>query len=158
MLKLINPIFLIRKFFKMRKEIKLFLFYKKQTKQISESSKGSMYNLKRNRLGHLYTVINLQPELRMYHEGRELEGIEKTFVGNQLAKFNELFTEYEILEMVTLGWERKQTEEYYAYIVHTRFKWKETSIWYYIWFSVVIAGLIVAYPYIRDYIISFTDK
>ena len=159
MFNIINPFFLVKKFTKMSREVSNFYFFKKQIKIISESSKGSIFNLKINYKGELYTAINLEPELRMYHTGKELEGIEKTYVGSRLAQFNEMFTEHEILEMVKLRWKRVFDNDYYAYIVHIKFRWKETSVAWILWYILYIGAIIILYPYVRDYIASFfTDK
>ena len=155
MLNLINPVFLVKKFTKMYREIENFTFYRKQTKALSESSKGNMYNLKRNKKGNLYTAINLEPELRMYHTGRELEGLEKTYVGNKLSRFNDLFLEYEILELVKLKWTRVYNQDYYAYIIHTKFRWRETSFGWILWYMILITCLVLVFPYIKDFFIMF---
>ena len=95
----LNPAYRIKIIFRTIKEIYLFISYVKTINAMAQTlkSKGIMKDSK-------YTLvkgINLKAETLMYGGvGEELERFEISFIGKEMSKYNEIFLENGILELI----------------------------------------------------------
>jgi hypothetical protein len=129
------------------REISLYSFYRGQINKMHKSNELEHYNMYRDMVGCIYTVINMQPELKMYNNEKDLEREEKMIVANEISKALPLFEKYDIHELVRMYPKRINTELKYGYGVVIKFVWKELTFWWLVWILMFYAaiGFLVRY-------------
>ena len=142
----LNPIYQIKTIFLTIKEIYLFISYVKTINAMGQTfkSKGIMKDSK-------YTLvkgINLKAETLMYGGvGEELERFEISFIGKEMSKYNEIFLENGILELIKTKANRIKNDDFYGYLVSISFNYK-----YFTLYSILRCGLLF-----RQIIATFSD-
>ncbi len=137
----LNPITIIKKTWKIGKEFRLLSFYKKQRRKMDKSGDLKLYHLFRDYLGSLYAVINLQPEIKLYNTGKELEIEERKYVGNEISKMLPLFNKYDVYELVRMKQNKIDNDNRYGFGVVIKFAWKEVTFWWLLWLAIVYSGI-----------------
>lgn len=109
----------------MLREIDNYFFFLRQLELLADTGELKHYMLKKNDKEHcIYGAINLPPELLMYNKGTDLEMMEKTYFGNEMAKMNQSMVEHEIIELYRIEYDRVKTDDYYAYVFSISYMWK----------------------------------
>lgn len=108
----------------MLREIDNYYFFIRQMEILADTGELRHYKLKMNEKHGIYGAINLPPELLLYNRGEELEQLEKTFFGNEMAKFNDVMMKLDVIELYKVDYERLKTEDYYAYVFCISYKWR----------------------------------
>lgn len=127
LLRWLNPIFIMNLIFKMIKEVDHFIFYNKKIKDMKKSRTYKLYDVRIDYLNTIYTVVNMQPELLLAQDKDRLEAEEKKILGYRLTKLDKLLQEYKIYEFIKYKYKRILNDNYYAYQVWTKFKFKMIS-------------------------------
>lgn len=136
-LRYINPIFLINKVFRILRELNNFVYYKRTARELNRTNQLQSRNLKIDWVGRLYTAINIQPELLLYYKDTELIKHEKLYVGNEISKLNDFFFNMGLLELVKVKFKRIYDSSHYAYLIYTKFAWKEITFGWLMWYSII---------------------
>jgi hypothetical protein len=123
-LKIGNP---FKKLKLMFKEIDNYYFYIRQIEMFDDTGEMRHRKLKLNDKHEIYGAINMPVELLMYHKQEDLEQLEKTYFGNEMAQYNDVFLKYDIMELYKIEFERVKTEDYYAYVFNIRFNWNHCT-------------------------------
>ena len=137
----LNPVTIIKKTGKIIKELSLLSFYKKQKRKMEKNGELSLYNLSRDWFGNLYTVVNLQPELKIYNEGKALEKEEKRYVASEASKMLPLFEKHDVYELVKMKTTRIDDGNRYGYGVLIKFMWNHLSFWLILWLLIFYSGI-----------------
>jgi hypothetical protein len=135
LLKFINPIFIIKKLFLIIKEIYLFSIYRKSILELERVGILKERGFYRNGIMFGLTYgVNLKAETLLYGgEGDDLKKFELSFIGKAIAKHNDIFINHNILELIKTRAERVKNLDYYGYIVHLDFAFKQVSTINIIW-------------------------
>ena len=150
----LNPIYQIKTIFLTIKEIYLFISYVKTINAMGQTfkSKGIMKDSK-------YTLvkgINLKAETLMYGGvGEELERFEISFIGKEMSKYNEIFLENGILELIKTKANRIKNDDFYGYLVSISFNYKYFTLYSILSSILYLTALVLIFlniPY--GYIIS----
>jgi hypothetical protein len=125
-MKYLNPIVFITKLISLIKELVLFRKYISIVSELEKSGELEKLNLRRTRLGRLYYVKNLQPEVLLNTD--DLKGFEIMQVKESLADYNDPITRLGIIDFLKTGFRRIKTPEVYAYLVWMDFDFKQVSL------------------------------
>ena len=142
-MKYINPIVFITKLISLIKELNIFRRYLGIISELEKNGDLTKLNLRRTRLGRLYYVKNLQPEVLLNTD--DLAGFEIMQVKESLADYNDPITRLGIIDFVKTGFRRIKTPDVYAYLVWMEFDFKQISlerILYIIFYPVIVFFLI----------------
>jgi hypothetical protein len=142
-MKYINPIVFITKLISLIKELNIFRRYLGIISELEKNGDLTKLNLRRTRLGRLYYVKNLQPEVLLNTD--DLTGFEIMQVKESLADYNDPITRLGIIDFVKTGFRRIKTPDVYAYLVWMEFDFKQISlerILYIIIYPVIVFFLI----------------
>ena len=137
----LNPVTIIKRTGKIFKELSLLSFYKKQKRKMQKNGELSLYNLSKDWFGNLYTVVNLQPELKLYNTGKTLEKEEKRYIGSEMSKILPMFEKHDVYELVKMKIKRIDNGNRYGYGVLIKFNWNYTSFWWILWLLMFYSGL-----------------
>ena len=122
--KVKSPIGKLRAMFK---EIDNYYFFKRQVEIFADSGELKHYKMKMSDTHTVFGAINLPPELLLYNTGEDLDQLEKTFFGNEMAKLNDALVTYDIMELYRIEFERIKTDDYYAYVFNISYKWEHCN-------------------------------
>jgi hypothetical protein len=125
-MKYLNPIVFFLKISSFIKELVLFSKYLGIISDLEKAGELSKLNLRRTRLGRLYYVKNLQPEVLLNTD--DLQGFEIMQVKESLADYNEPITRLGIIDFVKTGFNRIKTPDVYAYLIWMEFDFKQVSL------------------------------
>lgn len=125
-MKYLNPIVFFSKLISFIKELVLFSKYLGIISDLEKAGELSKLNLRRTRLGRLYYVKNLQPEVLLNTD--DLQGFEIMQVKESLAEYNEPITRLGIIDFVKTGFNRIKTPDVYAYLIWMDFDFKQVSL------------------------------
>lgn len=125
-MKYLNPIVFFSKLISFIKELVLFSKYLGIISDLEKAGELSKLNLRRTRLGRLYYVKNLQPEVLLNTD--DLQGFEIMQVKESLAEYNEPITRLGIIDFVKTGFNRIKTPDVYAYLIWMEFDFKQVSL------------------------------
>ena len=139
-LNFINPIALIRKLYKMYRELTNYVFFVKKIKHLRSIGAFKLYGIKVSWRNRMYFVLNLQPELLLYYQGAELDSMEKTYVGNEIIKVDNLLAKHQMMDLSIWKHTRILNSDYYAYLLESRFYWREIGLAWIVWICTVFAG------------------
>jgi len=130
MFQFINPIFLLKKLFKMAKELNNLYFYHSKLNDMKKRSVFKFFDLHIDKLNRIYAFINLPPELLIVENKVELDKHEREFIGNEMLKFVRPFDDNQLFDLYHIKYERYKDGLYYGYKVTFHFKFRElTFIW-----------------------------
>lgn len=118
--KIKNP---FKKIKLMLREIDNYYFYIRQIEMFNDTGEMQKRMLKLNDKHEIYGAINMPVELLMYNKQEDLEQLEKTYFGNEMSQYNDVFTRYDIMELYKIEFERIKTDDYYAYVFNIKYKW-----------------------------------
>jgi len=140
----INPNFIINKFYNIVLEVNIYLKYISALKQMKNNKIiGDTLELRKDYINRLYSVINLPPEFLIEEENKEeLNRLEVEYLKHEFKKYNDVFLEYGILDLIKMKTEKICTKDHYAFIIKIKYKWNETNI---IWvlYIVFLIGLLI---------------
>jgi len=122
--KIKNP---FKKLKLMLKEIDNYYFYIRQIEMFNDTGEMRHRMLKMNDKHEIYGAINIPVELLMYNKQEDLDQLEKTYFGNEMAQYNDVFLKYDIMELYKIEFERVKTEDYYAYVFNIKYKWNHCN-------------------------------
>jgi len=145
-LKFINPIYVIKRLYNCIKEIFLFISYGKSLNDMEKSGILKEHGFKRDGTYRLIKGINLQPEIKLDGgppDSSELKRFELSFIGKEISKYNDLFLEENILELIKTTTHRvDDKQDYYGYTVSLMFNFNHLSTFFIMW-SIIYTSLIV---------------
>jgi len=129
-MKNLSPISFFKFLFSYIKEIRLFLFYRKTVKALVASGELEKNGLRVDSLNRIFFVKNLEAEVLLYGNQEEggLERFEKSFIAEQLRKYNDIFIKNQLIEIVKTSLKRIKTQDYYAYLVTIFFNFKKFTL------------------------------
>ena len=160
--KIFNPLFLITKIVKFVKEINNYIFYLQKAKNLQNTGVLRAYNVKLDSFRNMYTAINMKPELLMYYEKQELLRFELEFIGNEFTKLENMLGKNHLLDIITFKHKRILDADHYAYKLISRFRWREISILWVMWYAFYVWGTIKTYQYVHgidvDAIINYVTN
>lgn len=145
-MKYLNPIVFITKLISLIKELVLFRKYLSIISELEKNGELEKLNLRRTRLGRLYYVKNLQPEVLLNTD--DLRGFEIMQVKESLADYNDPITRLGIIDFLKTGFRRIKTPEVYAYLVWMDFDFKQISlerILYILVYPIILFLIILAF-------------
>lgn len=145
-MKYLNPIVFITKLIALIKELVLFRRYLGILSELDKNGELLKLNLRKTRLGRLYYVKNLQPEVLLNTD--DLRGFEIMQVKESLADYNDPITRLGIIDFVKTGFRRIKTPEVYAYLVWMDFDFKQVSlerVLYIITYPIILALLLMVF-------------
>ena len=125
-MKYFNPIVFITKLIDLIKEILLFRKYLSIISDLETNGDLDKIGLRRTRLGRLYYVKNLQPEVLLNTD--DLKGFEIMQVKESLADYNDPMTRLGIIDFLKTGFRRIKTNEVYGYLVWMDFDFKQVTL------------------------------
>lgn len=126
---LINPIFLFKKSNSIYNEINVFFRYRAALKQMTKIGLiGNEKELRKDYLSRLYFVVNIPPEFLIEEDKAELSRLETEFLKYEIKRFNELFLDNNILDIIEMKTEKIFSSDYYAYVMKIRYKWDQTKV------------------------------
>ena len=125
-MKYLNPIVFITKLIDLIKEIFIFRKYLAIISELEKNGELTKIGLRRTRLGRLYYVKNLQPEVLLNTD--DLKGFEIMQVKESLADYNDPITRLGIIDFVKTGFQRIKTQEVYGYLVWMDFDFKQINL------------------------------
>jgi hypothetical protein len=125
-MKYLNPIVFINKLISLIKELVLFGKYLSIVSELEKNGELEKLNLRRTRLGRLYYVKNLQPEVLLNTD--DLKGFEIMQVKESLADYNDPITRLGIIDFLKTGFRRIKTPDVYGYLVWMDFDFKQVSL------------------------------
>jgi hypothetical protein len=143
-MKYLNPIVFITKLINLIKELFIFRKYLSIISELEKNGELEKIGLRRTRLGRLYYVKNLQPEVLLNTD--DLKGFEIMQVKESLADYNDPMTRLGIIDFLKTGFRRIKTTEVYGYLVWMDFDFKQVNlerILYVIIYPVILTLLIV---------------
>jgi len=124
----LNPIAQVKEIYFIIKEILLFVSYANTIDNMETSlkKKGIVKATKFT----LVKGINLKAETLMYGgKGEELERFEISFIGKEMSKYNDMFMEAGILELIKTKANRIKNEDFYGYLVNISFNFKYITLY-----------------------------
>jgi len=106
------------------------LFYRKTVKALVASGELEKNGLRVDSLNRIFFVKNLEAEVLLYGNQEEggLERFEKSFIAEQLRKYNDIFIKNQLIEIVKTSLKRIKTQDYYAYLVTIFFNFKKFTL------------------------------
>jgi hypothetical protein len=107
-MKYLNPLVFITKLIALIKELVIFRRYLGILSELDKNGELDKLNLRKTRLGRLYYVKNLQPEV--------------------LLNTDDPITRLGIIDFVKTGFRRIKTPEVYAYLVWMEFDFKQLTL------------------------------
>ena len=125
-MKYFNPIVFVTKLIDLIKELLLFRKYLSILTELEKSGDLDKIGLRRTRLGRLYYVKNLQPEVLLNTD--DLKGFEIMQVKESLADYNDPMTRLGIIDFLKTGFRRIKTPEVYGYLVWMDFDFKQITL------------------------------
>ena len=125
-MKYLNPLVFITKLIALIKELVIFRRYLGILSELDKNGELDKLNLRKTRLGRLYYVKNLQPEVLLNTD--DLKGFEIMQVKESLADYNDPITRLGIIDFVKTGFRRIKTPEVYAYLVWMEFDFKQLTL------------------------------
>ncbi len=125
-MKYLNPIVFITKLIDLIKELFIFRKYLSIISELEKNGELNKINLRRTRLGRLYYVKNLQPEVLLNTD--DLKGFEIMQVKESLADYNDPMTRLGIIDFLKTGFRRIKTPEVYGYLVWMDFDFKQITL------------------------------
>ena len=143
-MKYLNPVVFFTSLISFFKEIFLFARYLKILGDLDKAGDLAKIGLRKTRLGRLYYVKNLQPEVLLNTD--DLQGFEIMQVRESLADYNEPITKLGLIDFVKTGFQRIKTQDVYAYLIWMEFDFKQASlerILYIIVYPVVLLSIIL---------------
>tara|TARA_R110002074_G_scaffold67007_4_gene158050 strand:- start:2847 stop:3326 length:480 start_codon:yes stop_codon:yes gene_type:complete len=150
----LNPIYQIKTIILTIKEIYLFISYVKTINSMEKTFKSN--GIMKDSKYTLVKGINLKAETLMYGgAGEELERFEISFIGKEMSKYNDIFLENRILELIKTKANRIKNEDFYGYLVSISFNYKYFTLYSIlssILYVILIVLLFLNIPY--GYIIS----
>lgn len=153
-LNYINPVRQIKEIVLTIKEIFLFISYIKSINKLEPILKKD--GIIKNSKYSLVKGINLKAETLLYGgTGEELERFEISFIGKEMSKYNNIFLDEGILELIKTKANRVKNNDFYGYLVDISFNYKYLtlySIMSKIVYITILVLLILNVPY--GYIIS----
>lgn len=138
MFQYINPIYILKKLFKMAKELNNLFFYHKTLNDMQKRNVFKFYDLRINRLNKIYTFINLPTEFLIMDNKVELDKHEREFIGNEMLKYMRPFEENHLYELYQIKYVRVKTETYYGYKVTFNFKFREVTFLWCLWLAAYV--------------------
>lgn len=124
----LNPIYQIKTIILTIKEIYLFISYVKTINSMENTFKSN--GIMKDSKYTLVKGINLKAETLMYGGvGEELERFEISFVGKEMSKYNDIFLENRILELIKTKANRIKNEDFYGYLVSISFNYKYFTLY-----------------------------
>lgn len=144
-MKYLNPIVFFSKLISFIKELVIFGKYLSIISDLEKAGDLAKLNLRKTRLGRLYYVKNLQPEVLLNTD--DLQGFEIMQVRESLAEYNEPITKLGLIDFVKTGFDRIKTPDVYAYLIWMEFDFKQVTLEriLYIIIYPVIAFLLISY-------------
>ena len=144
----IRPRNIFKKVRLMVREIDNYFFYIKQIEIMAATEDAKHYKLHVNKRHALYGAVNMQPEMLLYYKGEELDKLEKTLLGSELARMNSLFEKYGLMELYKVEFDRIKDDEYYAYVFQIAYKWnhcnRSSVVSFVIATAIVLTGIAAA--------------
>ena len=125
-MKYFNPIVFVTKLIDLIKELLLFRKYLSILTELEQSGDLDKIGLRRTRLGRLYYVKNLQPEVLLNTD--DLKGFEIMQVKESLADYNDPMKRLGIIDFLKTGFRRIKTPEVYGYLVWMDFDFKQITL------------------------------
>ena len=106
------------------------MFYRKTVKALVASGELEKNGLRVDSLNRIFFVKNLEAEVLLYGNQEEggLERFEKSFIAEQLRKYNDIFIKNQLIEIVKTSLKRIKTQDYYAYLVTIFFNFKKFTL------------------------------
>lgn len=124
----LNPIYQIKTIILTIKEIYLFISYVKTINSMEKTFKSN--GIMKDSKYTLVKGINLKAETLMYGGvGEELERFEISFIGKEMSKYNDIFLENRILELIKTKANRIKNEDFYGYLVSISFNYKYFTLY-----------------------------
>lgn len=124
----LNPIYQIKTIILTIKEIYLFISYVKTINSMEKTFKSN--GIMKDSKYTLVKGINLKAETLMYGgAGEELERFEISFIGKEMSKYNDIFLENRILELIKTKANRIKNEDFYGYLVSISFNYKYFTLY-----------------------------
>ncbi len=146
---ILNPIFLFKKSVNIYSEIQVYFRYKTGLKQMERDKiLGEGKELRKDYINRLFFVINIPPEFLVEEDKTELDRLETEYLKYEIKRFNELFLNYSILDIIEMKTEKIFNEDYYAYIMKIRYKWNETKL---SWIIYILSLLSIGVYYLIKY-------
>jgi len=125
-MKYLNPIVFVQKLIALIRELAAFRRYLGILTELENSGELKKLNLRKTRLGRLYYVKNLQPEVLLNTD--DLQGFEIMQVKESLAEYNDPITRLGLIDFVKTGFNRIKTPDVYAYLIWMEFDFKQSSL------------------------------
>ena len=137
MFDILHPIKAISSIISVFKDLSNYMFYRKRIKKIDEEGYFKERKMRVDRLGRVYFVINLEPELQL--ATGDIVDLERSRVYEAVSKIQGVFATNNLVEIVDVSSKRIKTDDYYAYLV--TISYKITSVWKDL-FRIVLLGVI----------------
>lgn len=133
----LNPVNIFKRVISISKELYMFLLYVKALNAIEPELEESRI-VKASKFS-LIKAINLKPETLLLanklesdmdkEDKKELHKLELSFVGREIAKYNDIFINSGIIELIKTKATRVKDSEYYGYIVTISYNWKKAKLY-----------------------------
>jgi len=168
LLKSINPYNIIIRTVNLLKELFLFISYVKSMRSLE--TKLEERNIFKYSWFSYIKAVNLKAETlslanKPYDEldkdeKKELEKLELSFISREISKYNDIFVESNLIELIKTNANRIKDNDFYGYMVIIAFNWNHMTLYnsLKIIFQSTIWVIILTYlPYstIYNYIMSF---
>lgn len=125
----LNPFFIFKKSYKIYQELDVFFKYISALRQMKKDKVlGQGKELRKDYRNRLYFVVNIPPEFLIEENKTELSRLETEFLKHEIKKFNDLFLQYSILDIIQMKNDKIFNEDYYAYVMTIKYKWIETKL------------------------------
>lgn len=135
MFQFINPIFLLKKLFRMAKELNNLYFYHTKLNDMTKRNVFKFFDLHIDKLNRVYAFINLPPELLIVENKVELDKHEREFIGNEMLKYIRPFEDNQLFDLYNIKYERYKDQYYYGYKVTFNFKIRELTMMWTLWLA-----------------------
>jgi hypothetical protein len=133
----LNPVNIFKRVISISKELYMFLLYIKALNEIEPELEESRI-VKASKFS-LIKAINLKPETLLLanklesdmdkEDKKELHKLELSFVGREIAKYNDIFINGGIIELIKTKATRIKDNEYYGYMVTISYNWKKAKLY-----------------------------
>jgi hypothetical protein len=120
LLNLLNPIEAVGSIQTIVKDLKNYVFYRKQIKLIEAAGIFKTKKMRVDWLCRVYYVVNLEPELQL--ATGDLIDLEKSRVFESVSKIQGLFADRNLTEIVDVSSKRIKDDNYYAYLVTIKYR------------------------------------
>lgn len=120
LLNILNPILAFNSAKVIIKDLRNYIFYRKQISKIKEQGFFKDYAMRTDWLKRVYYVINLEPETLL--ATGELVDLERSRVYDSIAKVKNLFLNTNLLEIIEASSKRIKDDTYYAYLVWIQYR------------------------------------